>query len=287
MAERPERCCERQTGFVLRQDKGPSRREQDRRGSELEEVVEGLLGAGRLRRFLALTAMRFRAPKVVRGEKSVHSLATSLGDTRAGDPACTRSGRPDRSGRTAQDRRSCWHFGHLLREKICASTNVPQRAQRATWREPGMSGFLAPSDEMRRAPAGRRLTLGALIVRLAVPLAPVTRRSCGRTIAVVVLVAALPVFAVAHSSALVLRIHRLAADDRPDDLDVLDRVGIDVVRILLEHHEVGELAGGDRALDVLFVRGVGAVDGGDRQRLVDGDLLVRVPRRAARCSPCA
>ena len=44
--------------------------------------------------------------------------------------------------------------------------------------------------------------------------------------------------------------HRLAADDRAIDLDVHDLVGIDVVRVLLEDHEIGELAGGDRALEL-------------------------------------
>ena len=53
-----------------------------------------------------------------------------------------------------QERNSTWHFGHLLSDMISGSTIVPQRAQRATWREPIMRGLRAPSEEIRRAPAG-------------------------------------------------------------------------------------------------------------------------------------
>jgi hypothetical protein len=53
-----------------------------------------------------------------------------------------------------QERKSTWHFGHLLRDMISASTMVPQREQRATWREVIMRGFRAPSEEIRLAPAG-------------------------------------------------------------------------------------------------------------------------------------
>src|SRR5262245_336837 len=41
-------------------------------------------------------------------------------------------------------------------------------------------------------------------------------------------------------------IHGFSADDGAVDLDVHDLIRLDVVRILLEHHEVGKLAGGDR-----------------------------------------
>ena len=91
-----------------------------------------------------------------------------------------------------QERKSTWHFGHLLSDMICGSTIVPQREQRATWRDPIMRGLRAPSDEMRRAPAGRAgLALGPLRA------AAVGARPGGlRPIAVVVLVAALAVLAV-------------------------------------------------------------------------------------------
>jgi len=36
------------------------------------------------------------------------------------------------------------------------------------------------------------------------------------------------------------------------DLDVLDLVGIHVVRILFEDDEIGELPGGDRSLELLL-----------------------------------
>ena len=49
------------------------------------------------------------------------------------------------------------------------------------------------------------------------------------------------------------------------------------MRITLEHDEVGELPRGDRSLQVFLRRRVGAVDGRDRQRLVDGNLLGRAP----------
>ena len=74
---------------------------------------------------------------------------------------------------------------------ISASTIVPQRAQRATWREPIMRGLRAPSDEMRRAPAGAPGSRSG-----------VCRRRCQdavrrlRPIAVVVLISALTILAV-------------------------------------------------------------------------------------------
>ena len=64
--------------------------------------------------------------------------------------------------------------------------------------------------------------------------------------------------------------HGAAANYRADHLDLLDGVGIDLVGILREHNEIGQLAGLDRALEVLFERCVGAVDGADFDRLVDG-----------------
>ena len=51
--------------------------------------------------------------------------------------------------------------------------------------------------------------------------------------------------------------------------------------IRFEHHEVSELAGGDRSLHPLLVRRIRAVDRGDLQRFVDRDLLVGSPLAAA------
>ena len=62
-------------------------------------------------------------------------------------------------------------------------------------------------------------------------------------------------------------VHRLSADHRPVHLDVHDLVGVDVVRILLQHDEVGQLPGGDRPLQRFLRRGVGAVDRADGERL--------------------
>ena len=60
-------------------------------------------------------------------------MATSFGETRA-VIGCVHSKRAPGSKWThcTHARRSCAHFGHLLRDMICASTNVPQRAQRPT-----------------------------------------------------------------------------------------------------------------------------------------------------------
>lgn len=49
----------------------------------------------------------------------------------------------------------------------------------------------------------------------------------------------------ATSALTCLRIHRLPTNHSPYDFDVFDLVGIDVVRVLFQHHEVGELAGLD------------------------------------------
>src|SRR4029453_6730669 len=83
-----------------------------------------------------------------------------------------------------------------------------------------------------------------------------------------------------RASGLLLRMNGLAADDSAVDLDVHDGVRAHLVRILLEDDEIRQLAGGDRALELFFRRSVGAVDGGDGQRLVAGDLLVRPPHPA-------
>src|ERR1043166_6944339 len=63
-------------------------------------------------------------------------------------------------------------------------------------------------------------------------------------------------------------VRRFPAGHGPHHVDVLDLVGIDRVRIVGEHHEVRKLARGDRALDGLFPRRVGAVDREHAQRLI-------------------
>src|SRR6476469_7765591 len=72
-------------------------------------------------------------------------------------------------------------------------------------------------------------------------------------------------------------VRRLAPDDGSFDFDVLDRIRIAVVRIPLEDNKIRVLPGGDRSLHAFLVRGIGAMDGGDSQRLVDGDFLIRSP----------
>ena len=63
-------------------------------------------------------------------------------------------------------------------------------------------------------------------------------------------------------------------------LELVRVVRGDVVGILLEHHEVGQLADLDAALDVLLEGGPGAVDRPDPERLVHRDHLVPAPDTA-------
>jgi hypothetical protein len=78
-----------------------------------------------------------------------------LGETRAGIfTAHSRLAPGSKFTHWMHERSWTWHFGHLLSDMISASTMVPQREQRATWRDPIMRGLRAPSEEMRRAPAG-------------------------------------------------------------------------------------------------------------------------------------
>src|SRR6188768_3865539 len=62
--------------------------------------------------------------------------------------------------------------------------------------------------------------------------------------------------------------HRLAAHNSTDDLDVFDLVWLHVVRIVRQHHEIRELAGGNRSFDGFFTRRVRAVHGVDAYGLV-------------------
>src|SRR5436190_10366886 len=74
-------------------------------------------------------------------------------------------------------------------------------------------------------------------------------------------------------------IYRCAADDRADDLNVLDLFRVHRMRIVGQHDKVGQLAGGDRPLERFLMRCVGAVDRVDLERLVDRDALIESPRR--------
>src|SRR5688572_19551949 len=75
--------------------------------------------------------------------------------------------------------------------------------------------------------------------------------------------------------------HALAADDGALDLDIPDGPRLHRRRILVQDGKVGELAGLDGALDRLFERGVGRVDGEGaealqwRQPLLGADDLTR------------
>src|SRR6187401_1062628 len=73
--------------------------------------------------------------------------------------------------------------------------------------------------------------------------------------------------------------HRLAAHDSTDDRDVFDLVWLHTVRIVCQHHEIRELAGGNRPFDGFFPRRVRAVHGVDAYGFVHGDALIRTPRR--------
>src|SRR6266536_4032299 len=77
----------------------------------------------------------------------------------------------------------------------------------------------------------------------------------------------------------------LPADDRGEHLQAGDAVRADRGRVLGQHHQVGEHAGGDRALDVLLAAGVGRTPGPGAQRLLRGDRLIRVERRAGGRAP--
>ena len=81
---------------------------------------------------------------------------------------------------------------------------------------------------------------------------------------------------------------RCPAGHGAHDLDVLDPRGIHGLRVFREHHEVGQLAHADRALEGFLVGGVGAVERVDANGLLHRDALVAPRfRRSSRCvSPC-
>src|SRR5689334_10361010 len=92
---------------------------------------------------------------VVRMLKCLHSLASSFGETPTASLIAHCSGAPgSKLTHWMHERSETWHFGHLLSDITCGSTMVPQRVHRATVRDPIMRGLRAPSEEMRRAPAG-------------------------------------------------------------------------------------------------------------------------------------
>src|SRR5262245_21192694 len=78
-----------------------------------------------------------------------------------------------------------------------------------------------------------------------------------------------------------LGMHRLPAEHRAHHRDVLDLVRLDLVRVLAQYHEVGQLAFRDRTLGLLLERGIGAVDGAGAQGFLDADLLLFAPDAAA------
>src|SRR2546430_210745 len=71
-----------------------------------------------------------------------------------------------------------------------------------------------------------------------------------------------------------------AAGDGGEHLQAGDALRADRGRVLGQHHQVGEHAGGDGALHVLLAAGVGRTPGPGAQRLLRGDRLVRVERGA-------
>src|SRR5205823_5836982 len=73
---------------------------------------------------------------------------------------------------------------------------------------------------------------------------------------------------------------RRAADDRANDLNVLDLVRAHGMRIVGQQNEIRQLARGDGALEGFLARGVGAVDRIDLDRLVHTDALIGAPRRS-------
>src|SRR5947207_1535504 len=74
-------------------------------------------------------------------------------------------------------------------------------------------------------------------------------------------------------------IHRRPANDGANDLNILDLVVANRMRVVREDHEVGELASRDGAFDRLLARCVCAVQRVDPDGLIDGHTLIRAPRR--------
>jgi hypothetical protein len=64
-------------------------------------------------------------------------------------------------------------------------------------------------------------------------------------------------------------IDRLAAADGSDDLDVLNLVHGNRVRVFSQDYVVRQFAGGDRSFDAFFVGVIGAVQGIDADRFVE------------------
>src|SRR5258707_14551071 len=81
-------------------------------------------------------------------------------------------------------------------------------------------------------------------------------------------------------------VYPAAADHRRDDLDLRQLGWVERERVAVEHDEVGEAAGEERAADAFVVRKPRGSDARRVQRLLERDRLVGPPRRAGvGCGP--
>src|SRR5262245_20970853 len=69
----------------------------------------------------------------------------------------------------------------------------------------------------------------------------------------------------------------LAVEDRHVDSDIRDRDGVDREDVVRQHHHVRQLAASERALEMLFARGVGAAVSVGVDSLRDADPLLGHP----------
>ena len=72
-------------------------------------------------------------------------------------------------------------------------------------------------------------------------------------------------------------VDHLSVDDGHLDLHVEDLSRVDLEEVAINDGDVGELAGADRAANVVLEGGGGVVDGVGLECLVDADLLLRIP----------
>src|SRR5580698_4558568 len=72
-------------------------------------------------------------------------------------------------------------------------------------------------------------------------------------------------------------VDRLAAYDGTNNLDILDPVARNRVQVFCQDNIIRQLAGSDRAFDVLLVRVIGSVEGVHADGFVERDLLVSAP----------
>src|SRR5205085_7280051 len=73
---------------------------------------------------------------------------------------------------------------------------------------------------------------------------------------------------------------------RPEYLDLVDAVGVDVERVLGEHDQVRLLPGRDRSDVLLDTEGEGAAHGVRAKRVLDADRLLRLERLLEPRAPC-